>query len=123
MIVDGCLERSRINLLIVGRWKLISLILKGNIKCVVLNACYTELQASAIAEEVDCVIGMSNSIKDDSAINFAAAFYQGLGYGKDINKAFNLGCTQIDLEQLNEYDIPKLIAKNCNPSLIGFINH
>jgi hypothetical protein len=99
-------------------------ILKGsNIKCVVLNACYTESQASAIAEEVDCVIGMSNSIKDDSAINFAAAFYQGLGYGKDINKAFKLGCAQIDLAQLNEQDVPKLVAKNCNPSLIVFVNH
>jgi len=93
-------------------------ILKDNIRCVVLNACYSEQQAQAIAEHIDCVIGMSNSIGDSAAISFVTAFYQALGYGKDIKTAFDLGCVQIDLENLGEQNTPKLIAKKSNPENI-----
>jgi CHAT domain-containing protein len=57
-------------------------VLKDNIRCVVLNACYSEQQAQAIAQHIDCVIGMSKAIGDVAAISFAAAFYQALGYGR-----------------------------------------
>ena len=33
--------------------------LKDDIRCVVLNACFTEPQAEAIAGSIDCVVGMS----------------------------------------------------------------
>jgi TIR domain/CHAT domain len=71
---------------------------KGNIRCVVLNATYTESQADAIVESVDCVVGLDRAIPDDSAISFAAAFYEALGYGRSIREAFDLGCLQIDLQ-------------------------
>lgn len=86
-------------------------ILKDNIRCVVLNACYSKKQARAISKHIDCVIGMSNSIGDSAAISFAAAFYQALGYGRDIKTAFDLGCTQIDLSNLSEQDAPKLFVR------------
>jgi CHAT domain-containing protein len=85
-------------------------VLKDNIRCVVLNACYSEQQAQAIAEHIDCVIGMSNTIGDWAAMNFATAFYQALGFGRDVKTAFDLGCVQIDLEGLDEKDIPKLLS-------------
>lgn len=88
--------------------KLFSL-LKKNIKCVILNACYSEDQAKAIAESIEYVIGMSKEIGDLSAINFSKAFYQALGYGENFEKAFELGCLQIGLEGLEDYEIPKLI--------------
>ena len=34
------------------------------IRCVFLNACYTETQAEAISNYVDCVIGMSQDVTD-----------------------------------------------------------
>lgn len=80
------------------------------VKCVILNACYSEIQAQAIAEHVDYVIGMSRGIRDSASISFARAFYQAIGYGKDINTAFNLGCVQLDLENFDEQDTPKLLA-------------
>jgi DNA-binding MarR family transcriptional regulator len=98
-------------------------VLKDNIRCVVLNACYSEAQALAIAEYIDCVIGMSKRIYDSAAISFATAFYQALGYGKDIKTAFSLGCAQIDLENLDEQDVPKLIAKRSNPEQIVFVRN
>lgn len=85
-------------------------VLKDDIRCVVLNACYSEKQAQAIAGHIDYVIGMSKAIRDKAAISFAAAFYQALGYGKDVETAFDLGCVQIDLENLGERDTPKLLT-------------
>ncbi|HBE40173.1 MAG TPA: hypothetical protein DDW27_03050 [Bacteroidales bacterium] len=87
--------------------KLFSLF-KDNIKCVVLNACYTEVQAEAISQHISCVVGMSKAIGDDAAISFSEAFYGALGDGRDIKTAFELGCNQIDLENLDEQDTPKL---------------
>lgn len=95
--------------------------IRDNVRCVVLNACYSEQQAKAIAEHVDCVIGMSKAVGDSSAISFAAAFYQALGFGRDVKTAFDLGCVQIDLESLNEQDTPKLIATKANPKDIVFV--
>ncbi len=96
-------------------------VLKDNIRCVVLNACYSGKQAQAIAKQIDCVIGMSKAIGDEAAINFAVAFYQALGYGKDVKTAFDLGCVQIDLQSLNEQDTPKLLVTKCDPEEIVFV--
>ena len=96
-------------------------LLKDNIQCVVLNACYSEVQAEAIAQHISCVVGMSGAIGDDAAISFSEAFYGALGDGRDIKTAFELGCNQIDLENLNEQDTPKLKASNENSAKLTFI--
>ncbi|MGH7597687.1 MAG: CHAT domain-containing protein [bacterium] len=96
-------------------------ILKDNIHCVVLNACYSKRQAQAIAEHIDGVIGMSKAIGDEAAINFAIAFYQALGYGQNLKTAFELGCNQINLQNLNEQDSPKLITKRKDPQEMIFV--
>ena len=61
----------------------------------------------------DCVIRMSRAIGDQAGISFATAFYQALGYGEDVATAFELGCSQIDLENLDEQDIPQLLGAGC----------
>ncbi|MEH2128596.1 CHAT domain-containing protein [Nostoc sp.] len=98
-------------------------VLKDNIRCVVLNACYSEAQAKAIAQHIDSVVGMSKAIKDDSAISFATSFYQALGYGRDVKTAFDLGCVQIDMENLDEQDTPQLLALKYSPTTIFFTNN
>jgi CheY-like chemotaxis protein len=96
-------------------------VLKDNIRCVVLNACFSEQQAQGIAEHIDCVIGMSRAISDPAAAGFAAAFYQALGYGRDVKTAFDLGCIQIDAEGLGEANTPKLLAYRTNPKKLSFV--
>lgn len=86
--------------------------LKDNIKCVVLNICYSEAQAKAIAEHIDYVIGMSDAIADEAAIGFSTSFYQALGYGRSIKIAFDLGVGQLDLENLGEKDRPRLFIRS-----------
>ena len=96
-------------------------VLKDDIRCVVLMACYSEEQAQAIAEHIDCVVGMSDAITDAAATLFASTFYLGLGYGKDVKTAFDLGCVQLELENIPEADIPKLIAIHADPSQIVLV--
>src|SRR5207237_123739 len=66
-------------------------VLRDNVRVVVLNACHSGPQAEAIAEVIDCAIGMNTEIGDQAAIIFAAAFYQALGFGRDVQTAFDLG--------------------------------
>jgi hypothetical protein len=45
------------------------------VKCVVLNACYSEIQAKAIADHIKFVVGMNKAVGDKAAIAFAVGFY------------------------------------------------
>jgi hypothetical protein len=78
------------------------------VECVVLNACYSEVQAKAIAQSIRYVIGMKRAIGDDAAIEFAVAFYDALGAGKSIEFAYKLACNAIEWAGLPEAQIPIL---------------
>lgn len=80
------------------------------IDCVLLNACYSEMQAKAIHPFVDCVIGMNQPIGDQAAIQFAEGFYDALGAGSTYAEAFKIGCNAIELEGSPEYTIPILLG-------------
>jgi hypothetical protein len=95
-------------------------ILRDNLRCVVLNACYSEAQAQAIAEHIDCVIGMPDAIADAASIAFAEAFYQALANGHDVQTAFDLGCNQIGLKGLDESRKPTLWGRRCDPRDVVF---
>ena len=81
------------------------------ITCVLLNACYSEIQANAIAQHVNYVIGMNEAISDKAAIAFSIGFYQALGAGRVIEDAYKLGCIQIRLQGVPEHLTPILIRK------------
>jgi CHAT domain len=69
-----------------------------SVKCVLLNACYSAEQATAIAQHTDYVIGMSNTIQDNAAIAFSKGFYTALGEDCSIEMSFELGKNAIQLE-------------------------
>ena len=83
----------------------------GQVKCVILNACYSESQAQAIGEHIDYVIGMRQSAEEKAAIAFSVGFYQALGAGLSIEDAYKLGCVQIRLRSIPEHLAPVLIKK------------
>ena len=68
---------------------------KDQVQCVLLNACFSEPQAHAIARHIPYVIGMNYAISDEAAIAFTIGFYQSLGAGRSIPDGFRLGCAQI----------------------------
>ena len=74
----------------------------SQVKCVVLNACNSELQVDAIVKHIDHVIGMDDAISDVAAVAFSVGFYQGLGAGKSIEEAYRLGSIQIGLEGIDD---------------------
>lgn len=84
----------------------------SKIRCVVLNACYSTVQAQAIAKHIDFVIGMNKAIGDSAAIEFAAAFYDALGAGESIDFAFALGCNAIQLAGIPEHLTPELLTRS-----------
>lgn len=93
---------------------------EADLRCAFLNACYSARQADALAESVDCVVGMSEAVGDRAATRFAASFYQALAFGRDVRSAFELGRLEIDLAGLDEADIPRLVATRRDPSAVVF---
>jgi len=87
-------------------------VLKDDIRVAVLNACHSKPQAEAIANVIDCAIGMNAAIGDAAAIVFAAAFYRALGFGKSVQTAFELGTNALMLESIPEEETPELLVRN-----------
>ena len=56
------------------------------VECVLLNACYSEIQAKAIVQHIPFVIGMNRAIGDKAAIAFSVGFYKALGANRSIEQ-------------------------------------
>lgn len=69
--------------------------LNDNLRIVVVNACYSQELARDIPPNIDVAIGMHTAVEDETAIEFAASFYESLGYGKTIEKAFKIGLASL----------------------------
>jgi hypothetical protein len=76
---------------------------EGDLKCVVLNACYIEEQADVIAGRVPYVIGISHAVEGKAATEFAVDFYNALGEGNSIEEAYRIGRSAVAL-----WDVPEL---------------
>ena len=84
------------------------------LECVVLNACYSEVQAKEIVRYINHVIGMNEAIGDRAAIEFAVGFYDALGVGKSVEDAYKFGCNAIQLAGISEHLTPVLLKKSDN---------
>lgn len=84
---------------------------KEDVKCVILNACYTTVHAIDLTQEIAYVIGMGSVLSDKAALAFSTGFYQALGAGVTIETAYRFGCAQIGLQGLPEYEAPVLYQK------------
>ncbi|MHC5823218.1 MAG: CHAT domain-containing protein, partial [Nostoc sp.] len=82
------------------------------IECIVLNGCYSEIQANAISQHIKYVIGMSKAIGDRAAIEFAVGFYDALGAGRPVEFAHKFGCAAIRLAGIAEQLTPTLKKKS-----------
>ncbi|MEH2086812.1 CHAT domain-containing protein [Nostoc sp.] len=83
------------------------------VNCIVLNACYSEIQAKAIVQYVPYVIGTNQAIGDKAAIAFSVGFYKALGANRTIEQAYKFGCVEMQLQGIPEHLTPVLyIQKN-----------
>ncbi len=90
---------------------------KGNIRCIVLSSCYGEALANALAEDIDCVVGMIGELPDESAPDFARELYRQLAGGLDVASAFK--AARLHLEQYGK--LTRMLAYKANPSEIVFV--
>lgn len=95
---------------------------KRQLDCVVLNACYSEVQAIAIHQHINYVIGMKDGIEDASAVKFSVGFYDALGGGESIESAYELGCNAIQLDGLAGHLIPTLKKKDYQSAIANLCN-
>ncbi|NJO43191.1 MAG: CHAT domain-containing protein [Cyanobacteria bacterium CRU_2_1] len=101
---------------LVGARALASLfrLFQDQVECVVLNACYSDVQAKAIAAHVPYVIGMNQAIGDNAAREFAIGFYDALAAGQSIEFAYRSGCVSIELAGIPEALTPVLIPRSAS---------
>lgn len=82
-----------------------------NIECILLNSCFSEVQANAIVEHISHVIGMKEAIGDEAAIKFSVGFYDALLAGNTIELSFKVGCNAIQLAGISGHLTPTLLLR------------
>lgn len=82
---------------------------QDTVKCVVLNACWSEAQAHAIRRHVPHVIGTRAGIPDAAALAFSAGFYKAIGAGKDVPFAFEAGKVRVHMDGCGGEDLLVLL--------------
>jgi hypothetical protein len=88
------------------------------VQCVVMDACYSELQAQAINQHIPYVIGIDKEVGNSAATTFAIGFYDALSTGRDIDFAFKLGCAALTLEGLSQDMSPFLLRNSVTDSRV-----
>ncbi|MCB9140395.1 MAG: CHAT domain-containing protein [Caldilineaceae bacterium] len=66
----------------------------GGVRCVVLNACWSQSVGDALLDVVPCVAGMAGAVDDALAVAFAGGFYRALAAGESVARAVSLGRAQ-----------------------------
>lgn len=97
------------------------------VSCVILNSCYSSEIAEEIAKEIDIVIGIKSKIRDEDAIEFAVAFYDGIFSGESIESSFVLATNSLKWNSNISFPGPVMYKKkslslrhyNCNVDLVA----
>lgn len=82
------------------------------IRLVVFNACFSKSQAENVVEHIEAAIGMSDSIRDDTAYTFAAQLYSSIGFGRSLQTSFNQAIAELLLEGIPGENIPQIYARD-----------
>lgn len=98
-------------------------ILKDSIRLVLLNACYSHPLARALTRHIDCAIGVEGAVHDQAAIEFAAAFYQAIGFGCPVSVALQLGRNALSLQSISLVHAPEIAVRDgADPAKIILID-
>ncbi len=80
------------------------------LRCVILNACYSERLARQLVPHVGHVVGMSDAIGDQAALEFSVGFYLSLFDGRSVPDSFARGRAHL-------LSRPGLVAEHQTPVL------
>ncbi len=98
-----------------------------HLECVVLNACYSDVQGDAISANIPFTIGMRDVVEDHVAIKFSQGFYDAIGAGKGYENAFKWGKVAIEFDLADDQASQILILRKkgesfFQPSLVPLQN-
>ena len=85
---------------LVSQGALARLLRRRDVKLLVLNACFSDAQASALPSAVKTIVGTTDAVDDVAALRFSVAFYRTLADGHSISDAFRDGGDAVDLNDL-----------------------
>ena len=80
-----------------------------SIRCVLFTSGMSQSAAQVLAENINCVISLGERVLDKAAIAFSSSFYQALGLGQSVQRAFDLACARVAAKRMSVK--PKLYAK------------
>lgn len=78
------------------------------LQVLVLNACYSDSLAETLLPRIPVLIGMRTQIGDPAALAFSCGFYGALASRLPVQKAFEQGCAEIAVRNINEAETPVL---------------
>ena len=81
------------------------------VRLIFFNACFSQKEAQAVVEKVEAAIGMNTEIGDEAAIVFAAQFYSSIGFGQNLQQAFDQAKAALLLKGIAEENTPVLYVK------------
>lgn len=84
---------------------------KDKIKVVFFNGRCSKSQREALNGVIDYTIILNRTMPDESAIQFASAFYRSLAFGKNVNQAFELSKNDLGLQNLPGMKAPELLVR------------
>lgn len=84
---------------------------KQTIRIIFFNICYSTTYVDAFRDEIDFIVAMEKMIGDQTAIPFAASFYQHLAFGYSIEQAFNMAKVELKARSIREFKNPKLFVR------------
>ncbi|MFN5857601.1 MAG: CHAT domain-containing tetratricopeptide repeat protein [Pseudanabaenaceae cyanobacterium] len=88
-----------------------------HLECVVLNACYSDVQGDAISANIPFTIGMRDVIGDNVAIKFSQGFYDAIGAGKGYEMAFKWGKVAIEFDLVDDQAAKILVLRRKGESI------
>ena len=95
--------------------------LGNDIRCVLMIGCHSDVQAKALAQFVDCVVGLPRGISPKAAIDVATSFYLALATEKNIDVAVRSSKVKLVISHhLPEDSITLVTREGKNPSEISF---
>lgn len=84
----------------------------GSLKLIFLNSCHSHVQAEAACQFVPAAVGMRDEIGDEAARIFASRFYAAIGFGMNLESAFQQGKAALMLENIPEENTPVLFSND-----------
>ncbi|HEY9670118.1 MAG TPA: tetratricopeptide repeat protein [Waterburya sp.] len=84
----------------------------NSIKCIILNGCYSDVQARELVQHIEFVIGINQDLEDIKVIKFLNEFYFYLGSGRTIRDSYDAGCICLRRTGLEDINLlPTLLDK------------